>query len=174
MNYRSVLLITEIGADPAAPLAAASALAPAAERLVVTASPAVRASASRPRAAGATAESSLVAWFDGVRAAAAAVAADAEVVTLTDLTPEALDALVDSCGADLVVAGPRPAAAIGAVAELRRRRGVAVLWLPTSAPRAHPALRHVLCVAFGERARGALASFLRDHGDPAMTASVLW
>ena len=173
MNYRSVLLITEIGADLAAPLAAASGLAPTAERLVVTASPAVRASASRPRAAGATAESSLVVWFDGVRAAAAAVAADAEVGTLTDLTPEALDALVDSSGADLVVAGPRLAAAIGAVAELRRRRGVAVLWLPTSAPRAHPALRHVLCVAFGERARGALASFLRDHGDPAMTASVL-
>ena len=31
----------------------------------------------------------------------------------------------------------------------------------------------MLCVAFGERARGALASFLRDHGDPAMSASVL-
>lgn len=173
MTYRRVLLITEIGADLGTPLAAARAVAPAAERLVVTACPAARSTAPRPRAPGDIAEPSFVAWLDAIRAAAAAVAADAEMGTLTDLAPEALDALVDSFGADLVVAGPRPSGAIGVLADLRRRRGVAVLWIPASAARGRPVLRHVLCVAFGERARGALASFLRDSGDPAMSASVL-
>ncbi len=173
MRYKRVLLMTEIGAHVGAALAAARGVATGAERLVVAAYPPRRAFTRRKDAAGSAPEPPLAAWLDSVRAATAAVAASADVGVLDDADPEKLLAIVDSCRADLVVAGPRPAAAISMAAELRRRRGVAVLWVPESAARGHRPLGEVLCVALGARARGALAAFLRNHGVPDVNVRVL-
>jgi phosphatidylserine/phosphatidylglycerophosphate/cardiolipin synthase-like enzyme len=173
MSYRRVLLIAEIGADVGPALAATRAVAGGAESLVVTAFPAGRAGAALAQSVGPPWVPPLVAWLDSVRAAAAAVAGSADVGILNGPDPEKLDALVDSCGADLVVVGPRPAAAIAMAAELRRRRAVAVLWVPRSASRGVRTLAEVLCIAVGARARGALATFLRDHGGPELNVRVL-
>ncbi len=172
MRYEAVLLMTETGADVGAGLAAARAVATEAERLVVAAYPPRRRSARRKAAATSAPEPPLVAWLESVRAGAAAVAASADVVVLDDADDEKLVAIVDSCGIDLVVAGPRPAAAMSIAAELRRRRGVAVLWVPESASRGDRPLAEVLCVAIGARARGPFAAFLRDHGGPDLNVRV--
>ncbi|HEY6100700.1 MAG TPA: phosphatidylserine/phosphatidylglycerophosphate/cardiolipin synthase family protein [Anaeromyxobacter sp.] len=165
--------MTEVGADVGAALAAARALAPGAERLVVVAYP-PRRTLSRPKGAAKSApQPPLVAWLDSLRAAAAAVAASADVGILDDPDPEKLDALVDACLADLVVAGPLPAAAMSVLADLRRRRGVAVLWVPAAAPGGDRPLGDVLCVALGVPARGAMAAFLRDHCGPDVNVRVL-
>lgn len=172
MSYRRVLLITEIGADVGAALVAARAVAAGAETLVVTALPAGPAGAAPAESVG-PASPPLVAWLDSVRAAAAAVAGSADVAILDGPDAEKLEALADSCQADLVVVGPRPAEAIAMAAELRRRRSVAVLWAPPSMSRGDRTLAEVLCIAVGARARGALGAFLRDHGGPDLNVRVL-
>ena len=173
MTYRRVLLLTEIGADPVAALAAARGLATGAERLVVAGCPRRRPFARRGAAAS-DRDPGVRAWLDVVGRAASDVVPGAEVGIVADLEAEELEALVESSRADLVVAGPRPAAAIGTLAELRRRCGVAVLWVPQSAAAfgAGP-LIDLLCVAVGRRERATLAAFLRDHGDPALNVTVL-
>ena len=173
MRYRRVLLLTELGADVGPALAAARGVAPGAERLVVAAYPPSRGFSRRPDAPGPAPEVSVSAWLESVRAASAAAAASAEVGVVEDADPEELDALVDSCRADLVLAGPRPAPAMRTLAELRRRRGVAVLWVPPPVAPGDRPFREVLCLVVGAGARGALAAFLRDHGGPEVNVSAL-
>lgn len=172
MRFKRVLLMTEIGADVGAGLAAARAVAADAEHLVVAGYPPGRRSARGQGAATSAPEPPLGAWLESVRAAAAAVAVNADVGVLDGADDEQLDAIAESCRAELVVAGPRPAAAMTRAAELRRRRGVAVLWVPESAARGERPVREVLCVAIGARARGAIAAFLRDHGGPDLNVRV--
>lgn len=170
MSYRRVLVLAEVGTDARPGIAAARALAPRAERLVVLACPPPSPAALRPGEVPPDDS----AWLDSIRGAADAAAATAEVGFLPELEAGAVDALVEAERVELVVAGPAPAAALGVLAELRRRRPVAVLWIP--APGAVPGdrpLAEALCVALGGRARGAIAEFLRDHGEPALNVTVL-
>jgi cardiolipin synthase A/B len=170
MSYCRVLLLAQIGSDPRPAFAAARGLAPRAERLVVLACP--RPNPAPPRPGEAAKDDS--AWLDSVRAAADAAAATAEVGFLPELEAGAVDALVEAEGVELVVAGPAPPGALGVLAELRRRRPVAVLWIPApGAVRGERPLAEALCVALGDRARAAIAAFLRDHGDPALNVTVL-
>jgi len=172
MTYRRVLVLTELGADATPALAATRAVASEAERVAVGAFPAPRRwSGARP--APGPAGHGVAAWLDDVRAQAASISESAELGVLAEPDPEELDALVDSSGADLVVVGPRPGFAVAAAAELRRRRPVAVLWVPATASREVRPVRELLCVAVGLRARRAVAAFLRDHGDPAMKVALL-
>jgi phosphatidylserine/phosphatidylglycerophosphate/cardiolipin synthase-like enzyme len=172
MRYRRVLLMAEIGGDVGAALAAARAVATGAERLVVAAYPARRPFAPHQDAVTSAPEPPVLAWLDSVRTAAAVVAASADVGVLGDPDDETLDAILDSCRADLVVVAARAAAAMSRAAELRRRHGIAVLCVPESAPRGDRPLREVLCVAIGARARRAFAAFLRDHGGPDVSVRV--
>ncbi|HVP68023.1 MAG TPA: phosphatidylserine/phosphatidylglycerophosphate/cardiolipin synthase family protein [Anaeromyxobacteraceae bacterium] len=172
MTYRRVLLIAEYGSDLLAPFTAARALAPTPDRLVVGVHPPPP-FAPRPGAASGL-EPEAAPWLDAVRAAAAHVAPIADVAFLPDLHTESVEALLASSSADIVVAGPRPPAMIATLGELRRRRPVAVLWVPPSTVAHHERpLAEVLCVALGVRALGAMAAFLRDHGDPALRVTVL-
>lgn len=159
MTYRRILWIAEIGADLESALAATRALASEPERVVVAAAPAHGALAARPGA-----EPAALAWLDACASAARAAAASADVVVVPADDVERLDVLALACAADLVVAGPRPASAFATLAELRRRRKIAVLWIPPLAPRGGRPGAEVLCVALGARARGPFAAFLRDHG----------
>ena len=172
MRYRRPLFVAEYGTDPQRAFAAARALAPTAERLVVAVYPPPP---FDPRAGAASKlESGASAWLDSIRATAATIAPIADVAFLPDLHAKDVEALARSSGADLVVAGPRPPAMIAALADLRRHLPVAVLWVPAStvAHQERP-LAELLCVALGVRALGAMAAFLRDHGDPALRVTVL-
>jgi len=172
MRYRRPLLVVEYGTDVQGAFVEARALAPTAERLVVGVYPPPSFDPRPGTASGLAAGAA--AWLDSVRAAAATVTPTADVAFLPDLHTEGVEALASSSDADLVVAGPRLPALIGVLAELRRRRPVAVLWVPALAmARRERPLAELLCVAFGARALGAMAAFLRDHGGPALRVTVL-
>jgi phosphatidylserine/phosphatidylglycerophosphate/cardiolipin synthase-like enzyme len=172
VRYRHVLLVTELGADPGAALAAVRALAPEAESLVVVAGPRARPHAWPWRDAPGPDPSARL-WLERVRDAAARAAPRAEVGLAPDLGADSLEEAAAASGAELVVAGPDPVAAIPALSELRRRRPVAVLWVPArgAPPRDRPPAE-LLCVALGDRAEAAIAAFLRDHGHPGVHATV--
>ncbi len=173
MRYRRVLVIAELGADASAPLAAARALAPEAESLVVVACPPPRPFAWPWSAAGPGRAPDASAWLGAVRAAAARLAAHLEVGLAPDLDVDRLAEVVAGAGVDLVVAGPVPLAAIPILSELRRRSPVAVLWVASAdVPRRERPVSEVLCVALGARAEASLAGFLRDHGDRTLHATV--
>jgi phosphatidylserine/phosphatidylglycerophosphate/cardiolipin synthase-like enzyme len=167
VTYRRVLWLTELGADLRAAFDAARAIALEPERLVVAAVPADAPVGPRP------ADPAALAWLDACATAARRVAGSAEVVIMPSVDVDALEALVEACGAEIVAAGPRPVAAIAALAEVRRRCGVAVLWVPPLMARGAPPGPEVLCVALGAGALGPVAAFLRDHGSPAAKVSVL-
>lgn len=168
MSYRRVLLLGELGADPGRAFAAVRALAPDIEALTVLACPPPRPLSWLPGAGAPVPARDASAWLDGMREAAARLAAHARVALAPDLEAGALARLAGEREVDLVVAGPLPVAAVAALAELRKRRPVAVLWLPAAAPPSGDRpISELLCVALGERARASVAGFLRDHGDPA-------
>lgn len=180
MRYRRVLIVTELGAAAGATLAAARRLAPAAERLVVVATPPARPSTWWAAAAPAEGEAdpagapAASVWLDRLREAASSAAASVEVGLVPDLDPEALGELVAEASIELVVAGPLPPGALAALAELRRRHPVAVLWVPASAaPPGERPIAELFCVGLGARATASIASFLRDHGDPAVHVMLL-
>lgn len=168
MRYRRAMLLTEVGADTETALAAVRSLAREAEHLFVAACPP---SASDPDSSGAGAAG---AWLERVRVAARAVVPSAEVGFLPELDTEALQALVEATRIDLVVAGPRPSAAIPVLARLHARHPVAILWVPASAAlRDDRPFATVLGVALGIRALRGLAAFLRDHGGPELRVALL-
>jgi hypothetical protein len=170
MRYRRVLLVSELGSDPASALAAARGLAPGAERLEVVCCPAARRRAPGPRT---RTPDRLDAWLAAVRDAAASVASRAEVGVVADLGDGTLEAIVAPADVDLVIAGPAPLGAIPVLARLRKRHPVAVLWLaPGAAPRDRP-IDELFCVALDSRAEASVAAFVRDHVDPVSHVTVL-
>ena len=177
MNYRRILLLAPPEGDAPAAIAAMAAIrrvAPQAERLVIVASlttpglawPAAAAPPARDREATAA----LAALRDAATGTAAAI--DIELVPELDI--EALDAIAAAARIDLLVTTSLPIGSLALIAGLRDRRSLAVLWVPASAPppNGRP-LTELVCVALGQRARAAIAAFLRDHGDPAQRVTVL-
>ncbi len=158
MMFSRVLLVTAYGGDVRAALGAVRALAPQAERLIVMASPAGRGSAVRESSA---------AWVDALRREAKTCAAEADVLIVRDVDAEALEAVVAESAIDLVVIGAISSLPFGELAEVRKRRPIALLWLGTALPLAADRRPiRVFSVALGARAQSAVAAFLRDHGSP--------
>ncbi len=108
-----------------------------------------------------------------LRAAVARAAPTAEVRVLHDSSPETLAEAVAAARADLVVAGPRPLDALSALAGLRSRLPVAVLWVPEGSALRERPMTELYCVALGARGEASVGAFLRDHGDPSMHATIL-
>lgn len=174
MRYRRVLLVAELGADAGAALAAVRGVAPEAELLVVVACPPAAPPVSPAGSGEPGRDGARDVWLDRLRAAAAAVAARVELALAPELGVEILEEAVAAPAIELVVAGPTPAAVIPVLAELRKRRPVAVLWVPPGAvTRRDRPVTELFCVALGSRAEAALAGFLRDHGDPTLHVRVL-
>jgi len=182
VRYRRVLLITDLAADSRPALAAIRQLLPAVEQLVVLACLPLRNlgwfAGEAPPDMGLAAESAL----DRLRGEAAAAAATVEVRLALAPAIEALDEVAAAAGIDLLVVGPfsfsSPLAGIANVTALRKRRSLAVLWVPdreTADSAALVAQRapKLVCVASGRRAAVAVAAFLRDHADPAQHVTVL-
>lgn len=152
-NFRRALLLADLRADPRAAVAALARVAPALERVVVVAR--VRWLSNDPDA-----KAALDAW-----SAAAAALAPVDVRPAPELSVDALVDLALGEGVDLLVAGARSLDATTLILRTASRTAIAALW-PAGAPEARP-LRRILCAAVGTGGREAIASYLREHGDPA-------
>jgi phosphatidylserine/phosphatidylglycerophosphate/cardiolipin synthase-like enzyme len=169
VNYRRVLLLTELGEDVAGEAAAIRRVAPHAERLVVvTRTPAVR-FAWLAAPAPADLNDAATASLERLRREVAELAPSVEVTLVPDLEADPLTRVAEQESIDLVVTDLTPIGDSAAIAELRRRRGVALLWAATDRQQSE----EIVCIAVGRRAAASVAAFLRDHGDPSLHATIL-
>ena len=173
MNYRHVLFIMELGEDTRAALALIRRVAPAAEILVVVAHVAERQFAWLADEAPGELNQATLAALDNLREAAAGVAQRIEVKLASRLVAHELAELVEASNIDLLAAGPLPLSGINVLAALRNGHSFAVLWTGGAAAGDRP-VTEIRCVGLGTRGRAAIASFLRDHGSPALHAVVAW
>ena len=170
MNYRRVLLLADLGEDVAGEAAAIRRVAPRIERLVVvTRMPAVR-FAWLAGPAPADVNDAATAALERLRREVADLAPSVDVMLAPDLEAEHLTRVAEQERIDLVVTDLTPIGDSAAIAELRRRRGVALLWAASPDSRRR---EEIVCVAVGRRATAAVASFLRDHGDPSLRVTIL-
>ncbi len=172
MKYRRVLLLTELGSEPQPIVGIVRRMAPAAELVIVVARLPERNlawfSTEAPGDLKEAAESALESW----RNATSGLAQRVDVQLEPDLIADDLAELVTAADIDLLVAGTLPLSEIAVVAELRKRWPLAVLWTAGTPFQDRP-IAEIRCLAIGSRARAAVAVFLRNHGDPALHATVV-
>lgn len=173
MNYQRVLLLTELDADAASIAPTVRRVAPAAAYVLVVAI------APRDRFAwfsGAVPgdfEDTVAASLNALRHATAAVAPNVEVSLAAALDPAELASTAGNRGIDLLVgAWNLPLEAMTAIADVRKRLSLAVLWIAAQPAESGP-ITKVWCEAIGDRALAAVAGFLRDHGDRTLHATVV-
>lgn len=172
MNFRRVLLITELGHDAGPAVALLARVAPAAERLVVVARlPLRQFSWFTDQAPGELSEASTAA-LDALRNATTGAASRVEITLVPELSTDDLVALAEEGGTDLLVVASIPLGSLSVVREVRKRGNLAVLWGVDVRPGLGP-LTRILCVALGDRAVRSVAAFLRDHGGPDLRATLL-
>jgi len=173
MKYRRVLCLMGLGGDAGPAVALIRQLAPAAERLLVVAHMAERPLAWFSGESPGDLNEAITASIDALRRATAGAAEHVTVRLAADPDADDLAEMAAESEIDLVAAaGPLPPRAIAVLAQLRKRRSVAVLWCARAPLRDGP-VRDILCEAIGSRARAAVAAFLRDHGDPTLRATVV-
>ncbi|MGO8968154.1 MAG: phospholipase D-like domain-containing protein [Myxococcaceae bacterium] len=172
MNYRRVLFITELGKDARAAVAVIRRIAPAAELLVVVARLPEHQIAWLADEAPSDLNQAALAALNALRDSAAGAATRVEVKLASGLAIDELAQLVKASGIDLLAASPLPLTGIAVLAELRKHQSLAVLLTAGAVPGDGP-LNELRCLAVGARGRADVASFLRDHGTPAMHAVVL-
>lgn len=174
MKYRRLLLIAPLDGDANVALAAIRRLAPQAERLVVVACLSTRNFAWLTAEAPPELHDEAELALDCLRDAAHGAAPVIDVELMPELKIDALDELAAAAQIDLLVTAALPFEGVAIVAQLRERRSVAVLWVPSLRAQPNPRpLTELVCVALGQRARSAVAAFLRDHGDPTQHVTVL-
>lgn len=173
MNYRRVLFITELGADASMAVPMIREVTPAADLLLVVAHISQRKVAWFSGEAPGDLSEAVAGAVDGVRKASTGAAKRVELTLAADLGASVLLNLAATSEIDLVAAvGPLPLHLIAALAELRKRCSIAVLWSARALSNGHP-IRNIRCEAIGSRARAAVAAFLRDHGGPTLHATVV-
>lgn len=171
MSYRRVLLIVELAGDASPAAAVVRGLAPEAERLVVVAHATGRDIALLSHDASGQ-RNAATSSLEALRTATGGLARAVELMLAEELGAGPLAALAADAGIDLVAAAGLPASAIPLVAGLRKRLTLPLLWVG-GAPAAEGPIRRIACVAFGARARRAVAAFLRDHGSADVRCTVL-
>lgn len=173
MNYRRVLLISELGRDAGGALAMIRQVAPAADLLLVVAYTMERKFAWFSGEVPGSLNEAVSASIEGLRTSTTGAAKSVEVKLAVDLDAGNLAEIAAASEIDLVVAvGILPARVITVLMELRKRRSIAILWSARPPLSDHP-IRNIRCKAIGPRARAAVAAFLRDHGDSALQATVV-
>lgn len=174
MKYRHILLITPLEGDARAAIAAIRRIAPQAERLVIVAGLPVRKFSWSPDEAPLGLRQPVDASLSGLRDAAQGAASSIEVEFVPEMDVDILDEIANASQVELLVTAALPFSNVSIVAELRRRRSVAVLWLPeSSTPPSERPLTELLCFALGQRARATIVTFLRDHADPVQHVTVV-
>ena len=168
MNFRRVLLLLDVESDVGPAIDLIRRLAPDADLLwIVARVPAGRVawfSSQAPADLNAAATS----WLEGVRSAASGAARSVDVRVEPEIHASGLVELAEAADIDLFVTRSLPE-----IAEVRKRRPLAVLWAADEASGSGP-IENILCLAVGERARRAVGRFLRDHvpSGPRVTALV--
>lgn len=171
MNYRRLLLLTEIGESIDAAVALIRRVSPDADLLVVIARIPLRHFARLADETPDELNEGVAEALARLRDATAGAARKVDVHLTPDLDADHLaDASADA-GIELVVAASLPFTGLSVLAELRRRRPLPVL-LAASAPRSDGAITEVACVALSSNTRAAVTTFLRDHGSPQVHATV--
>lgn len=181
MKYRRLLLVTDLAADAGGALAAIRALLPFADYCAVLACLPERGLGWFDDEASPELEQPGSAALEQLRTALSAVHTEVDIRLAPAPGVEALDQLAQDTGVDLLVIGPfsfgSTLAGITHMVALRKRRPLAVLWVPDQVS-ADPAgarrgATQLVCLATGRRAGAAVTSFLREHGDPAQQVTVL-
>jgi hypothetical protein len=168
-----VLLLTELGADVVAVTPTIRRVAPAAESILVVAFAPRRGFAWFSGAVPGDFDESVQAAADTLRLSLAGAAPHVEVVLAAGLDPEGLEATATERGIDLLVgAWSLPPSALTAIAAVRKRGSLAVLWVARATASDRP-IREIRCEALGRRALAAVAGFLRDHGDAGMHVTIV-
>jgi len=174
MKYRRILLIAPLEGDARAAIAAIRRIAPQAERLVIVAGLPARKFPWLTDEAPIDLHQPVDASLSGLRDAAQRAASTVDVEFVPELDVDILDVIANASQVELLVSAALPFSNVSIVAELRRRRSVAVLWLPeSSTPQSERPMTELICFALGQRARASIVTFLRDHGDPAQHVTVV-
>ena len=174
MKYRRLLLILPLEGDARAALAAIRRFAPAAERLLIVACLPPQDFAWLTAEAPPERHGEDGAALGELRDAAQGAAAEIDVGLMPELDIDALDELAEAARIDLLVIAALSLGGLAIAAGLRERRSLPVLWIPAACvPVQERPLTELVCVALGQRARSAVAAFLRDHGDPTQRVTVL-
>ena len=175
MRFRRPLLVVDLGADPLGIVDVARRVAPCAERVVAVArqppapfpwlSP-----AHVPARVTAAGEAALVHLEEALHGAAPEV----EVQVALELDAEVLAAAARARDADVLVTGSSPLRSASAIAEVRRRTGITLVWAQGAPARPRGPMVHLLCpVVGGARALPSIAPFLRDRCGPEHHVTVL-
>jgi phosphatidylserine/phosphatidylglycerophosphate/cardiolipin synthase-like enzyme len=167
MNYRRVLLISELGTEPSVALGVLRRVAPEVEELHVVAhapGPKFQWIAGDPGEAAPLVEQ--------LRRSTAGAAPSVDLVLASGLDADAIANLTERAGVDLVMLDrPRPAA-LAVAGQVRKERSLPILCV-RSGPRGQGPIREAVCLALDSREQAAVAAFLRDHGGPELHARVL-
>jgi phosphatidylserine/phosphatidylglycerophosphate/cardiolipin synthase-like enzyme len=174
VKYRRILLIMPLGGDARAAVAQVRRIAPQAEQLMIVAGLPPRKFSWLVDEAPPDLHQAVGEALDGMWDAAQGAAPAISVKLVPEFNFRVLDAIAAAASVDLLAIAALPVGDVSTVAALRRQRSLALLWLPPStAPRIERPPTELLCVALGQRARAAIAAFLRDHGDPSQHIVVL-
>lgn len=167
MNFRRVLLLVELEADAAEPIALMRRVAPHAERWLIAAHVPEH---GLPWVTGVSDDAGPL--LERVRKAAAGAAIQVETKLLFALEPDTIADLARESGIDLLVLGQAGRRLLSVVADVRKRLALPLLYARSGAWRDRP-ITEIHCMALGSRARRAIGAFLRDHGSPDLHATVL-
>ena len=167
MNYRRVLLVVDLEAGAGTRIDVIRRVAPDASLLLVVARFPTGGIAWLSAQAPADLNAAATEALDALRSAARGAAGSVEIRVGPDVDARDLADLAEAAEIDLLVTRSLPE-----VAEVRKRRSLGVLWVPEETVGGRP-IESVLCVALGERARGAVGCFLRDHGTSGLRVTAL-
>ena len=167
MNYRRVLLVIDLEAGAGAAIDVVRRVAPDASLLLIVArfpaSGIAWLSVPAPADLNAAATESL----EALRSAARGVAEAVEVRVEAEVDARDVADIAEAASIDLLVTRSLPE-----IADVRKRRSLTVLWVAEATDGSRP-IENVLCVALGERARGAVGRFLRDHSTAGLRVTAL-
>jgi cardiolipin synthase len=174
MNYRRILMLTDLGADPQPACDAIRRFAPSATHVTVIAQQPPRLFAWITPAAPPDLNDAARRTLEDLRQASEGTAGAVDVVLASELTAERLAEAVAASDIDLVVVGSLPLRTLSMVVELRKRAAVPVLCAREAAtPRTVEGGNRLLCVGLSLSGRRAVIKFLLAHGSPADRAVVL-
>jgi hypothetical protein len=171
MRFRRVLLLAALDEPSHGALETIRRVAPDCEHLWIAASP-PRRSWTWPGSAQAPELDTLDEQVAALRRAATAAASEVEIEVVEGVEAEHLEARIAAAAIELVVLAPPALPRIAAVAQVRRRRPLYVLWAPAGPPPERP-LREILCVMSSSRSRDPMVAFLREHATPALHCRLL-
>lgn len=168
MNYRRVLLLTDLDAGAGTAVDVIRRVAPGARSLLIVARFPASGIAWFSAQAPADQNGAATEWLDALQSSACSAAESIEIRVEPGVDARDLADIAETAEIDLLVTRSLPE-----IAEVRKRRSLTVLWVGDETAGSGP-IEDILCVTPGERDRRAVGRFLRDHArsDVRVTALV--